>query len=216
VLENLGWREPEHKGQNWFRTFRPLEATDYQAIVGLLRRAFVEVYRLPPEARLVMKTSWEGQTIAPTTQISFASEGHRSTFEKVAKYAVELYGNSVSVDPRKPLIFIQQGSAVITLSVNPIGIHSSLVELYCLLVREIETSPDLLRWLLQENYRIRFGALSLNSEGNVVLKHALVGDTLSEKEIKIVLKLLVDLADELDNRITKQFGGLTARGWTHR
>jgi len=216
VLENLGWREPEHEGQNWFRTFRPLEAGDYQAIVGLVRRAFAEVYRLGPRAPLVMKTSWEGQTIAPITRITFASEGHRSTYERVVKYAVDLYGDSVSIDPRVPLVFVQHGSAVASLSINPIGIHSSVVDFYCLVAREVESTPELLKWLLQQNYRSRFGALSLDGDGDIVLKHGLVGDTLSNEEMRIVIGLLVDLADEFDDKITEKFGGFTAQGWAHR
>lgn len=216
TLENLGWRAPEHEGQNWFRTFRPTRMADYEAIVPLARRAFVEVYGLAPDTPLVLKTSWQGQQIAPITHIEFASEGHRSTYDKIAKYSIQLYGDSVSFDPRKPLVFVQQGSAFTTLCVNPIGIHSSVVEFYCLLVRQPRSGPDLFTWLLRQNYRIRFGALSIDGDGDIVLKHTLVGDTLTADEIRIVLGLLVDLADDLDEKIVEQFGGFTARDWVRR
>src|SRR5262245_16478005 len=44
VLENLGWRPPEHEGQNWFRTFRPSSPEDYDEIVALVHRVWLEVY----------------------------------------------------------------------------------------------------------------------------------------------------------------------------
>src|SRR3954453_11882534 len=46
TLENLGWREPEYEGQNWFRTFRPTTPDDYAQIVSRVRRAFTDVYGL--------------------------------------------------------------------------------------------------------------------------------------------------------------------------
>src|SRR3954451_11699922 len=61
TLENLGWREPEHHGQNWFRTFRPTSAADYAEIVAMARRAFVEVYGLAPDVPLEMKCSWDDE-----------------------------------------------------------------------------------------------------------------------------------------------------------
>jgi hypothetical protein len=65
TLENLGWREPEHEGQNWFRTFRPASADDFGEIVSLVRSAFVEVYRLPSDAELLMTRSWDDQVLTP-------------------------------------------------------------------------------------------------------------------------------------------------------
>ena len=91
-----------------------------------------------------------------------------------------------------------------------------MVDLYSPIVREIETTPELMRWLLHTNYRMRMGALGLDGDGDVVLKHSLVGDTVTREELQIVLTTLVQLADELDDEITRRFGGFTARDWAHR
>jgi hypothetical protein len=60
------------------------------------------------------------------------------------------------------------------------------------------------------------GALSLDGDGDVVLKHSLLGDTVTREELQIVLATLVELADELDDEITGRFGGYTARDWAYR
>ena len=84
------------------------------------------------------------------------------------------------------------------------------------MVREVVQTPDLLKWLLEQNYRSRFGALSLDGDGNIVLRHGLVGDTLTNPEMRIVVAVLVELADELNDKIIEQFGGSRAHGWTQR
>lgn len=216
TLENLGWREPEYKGQNWFRTFRPTQPADYVEIVRLVRSAFTDVYGLPPDVPLLMFRSWDGQVLAPETEIRFASEGHRSTYERVVSYAAELYGEALQLDHRRPLMFVQHGSAITSVAVNPIDIHSSVLDFYSLIVRELETTPELMHWLLSANYRLRLGALSLDGEGDVVLRHSVMGDAVTRDELQILLRVLVELADQMDDEITRRFGGYTARDWAHR
>jgi hypothetical protein len=123
-LENLGWREPEYDAQNWFRTFRPTQPEDFTEIVDLVRRAFSDVYLLPPGAPVSMTRSWDGQVLAPETEIRFASEGHRSTYERVVGYAAQLYDDGLQLDHRRPLMFVQEGSAITSVAVNPLDIHS--------------------------------------------------------------------------------------------
>lgn len=216
TLENLGWREPETEGQNWFRTFRPSEAADYAEMVSEVRRAFALVYGLGPDAAISMERSWDGQVLTPETSIHFASESHRTTYERVASFAQELFGDSLSLDSRRPVLFVQHGSTVTAITVNPIEIHSSVIDVYCLLVREIRLTPELMVWLLSTNYRARLGSLSLDGDGDVVLKHSVVGDTITMDELQIVLRVFVGFADELDDQIVDTFGGYTARDWAHR
>src|SRR5204863_3721229 len=132
ALENLGWREPEYEGQNWFRTFRPSSAKEYAEMASLSRRAFEQVYGLSAERPIQMTRSWDGQVLAPETTIPFASEGHQSTYERVASYAAELYPDTVQFEPRRPLLFIQHGSTIASVAANPVGIHSSIIDLYSL------------------------------------------------------------------------------------
>jgi hypothetical protein len=105
---------------------------------------------------------------------------------------------------------------VTTVAVNPIVVHSTVLDFHSLVVRDIETTPELMRWLLRRNHRLRMGALSLDRDGDIVLKHSLLGDTLTREELQIVLATLVELADELDDEITSRFGGYTARDWAYR
>ena len=212
ALENLGWREGESEGQNWVRTFTPGPEA-LASSVSLARRAFSEVYGLPDDVPLRMTRSWDGQVLAAESAIEFASEGHRTTYERISSYVAEIYPDTTEFAATEPMLFVQHGSTVVTVAISPVEIHSSVVDLYALLVREPPVTPELMRWMLEANNRYRIGALSLDEDGDIVLKHCLLGDLLAAQELRPVLTSFVTLADELDDEISEAFGGYTARDW---
>jgi hypothetical protein len=89
TLENLGWREPEHDCQNWFRTFRPTRDEEFQEIVDLVHRAFAEIYAIAADTPLEMKCSWDGEVIGSETKIRFASEAEERGMSE-AEYEAEV------------------------------------------------------------------------------------------------------------------------------
>ena len=212
ALEHLGWREGEYEGQNWVRTFTPGPEA-LASSVSLARRAFSEVYGLPDDVPLRMTRSWDGQVLAAESAIEFASEGHRTTYERISSYVAEIYPDTTEFAATEPMLFVQHGSTVVTVAISPVEIHSSVVDLYALLVREPPVTPELMRWMLEANNRYRIGALSLDEDGDIVLKHCLLGDLLAAQELRPVLTSFVTLADELDDEISETFGGYTARDW---
>jgi len=216
VLENLGWRPPEHEGQNWFRTFRPESEAEFAEIVALARRAFVEVYRLPADAPVALTTSWGVEEPGGAADVRFAGASHRRAYEQVLSSTVELLGDAVYVDPRRPVLFVRLGSAMTTITVNPLDDDSSLVEFHSWVVTQVPGSPELADYLLKTNYRLPVGAFALDGDGDVVLKHVVLGDTLSQQELQRVLATLIELADDYDDEIRARFGGLRAIDRPHR
>ena len=212
ALEALGWHEGEYEGQNWVRTFMPSREA-FAEIVGRARQAFTDVYGLPEDVPLRMTRSWDGQVLAAESAIEFASEGHRTTYERISSYVAEIYPDTTEFAATEPMLFVQHGSTVVTVAISPVEVHSSVVDLYALVVREPPITPELMRWMLEANNRYRIGALSLDEDGDVVLKHCLLGDLLAAQELRPVLTSFVTLADELDDEISETFGGYTARDW---
>ena len=202
ALEGLGWREGEYEGQNWVRTLHARAGRRSPRRVGLVRQALTEVYGLPEGVPLRMTRSWDGQVLAAESAIEFASEGHRTTYERISSYVAEIYPDTTEFAATEPMLFVQHGSTVVTVAISPVEVHSSVVDLYALVVREPPITPELMRWMLEANNRYRIGALSLDEDGDVVLKHCLLGDLLAAQELRPVLTSFVTLADELDDEIS--------------
>src|SRR5207248_3966737 len=66
--------------------------------------------------------------------------------------AAEIIGDAVEVDEERPAFFVQHGSAMVSIIVHPVAIHSAVVELLSWLVTEVPLTPKLERFLLQTNY----------------------------------------------------------------
>lgn len=126
---------------------------------------------LRPSAALLEWVAGSSKQFTHTTRALQRSSQHsgHSTYDQVAAYALCTFRDSVWLDPRKPVIFIQHGSAMVGLYLKPIGNHSSVVEFYALLVREPRAQNDLSRSLLQQNYRLQFRALSVDGDGDIAL-----------------------------------------------
>ena len=164
-----------------------------------------------------MKRSWDGQVLAAETEIHFAGEGHRSTYGRRRELtSPSCIPDGVRARPAATALFVQEGSTISSAAVNPVDIHSTVIDLYCLLVRELDVTPELMRHLLEANHSDRLGALSLDGDGDVVLKHSLYGDTITREELQLVLASFSGLADEIDDDIAGPFGGYTVRDWAHR
>jgi hypothetical protein len=211
ALGALGFRPPEHEEQNWFQTLQPTSPEDYDEIVALVHRTFRDVYRLPEHTSLRVKMSWDGQALPLDSNLEFASEGHRSTFALLRRCAGELFAeDALSYADDRPAVYMRQGSTMLAAEVVPIEIHSSFVELYSYLVRDIDVTEELCRYLLAANAELPFGSFAIWRENVVLFRHRLLGDTLDEYQLTLVLGALAELADEWDDEIVASFGGRRA------
>lgn len=202
-LVGLGWRKPGKGHRNWFRTFEPKGARDFKSLVGLTRQAFREAYGLPEGAALTLECSWDGQVFSDLPRFRFASEGHRSAWETVARAVGEL-SSPVVADTNEPILFLRRRSLTTMITVGPVGVHSSLVRMTAPLASGVaHPPPDLMQWLLARNAELRFGALSL-ADGEVALGHSLVGDSVTVRELMVVLPEFVDVALRLRRELGRR------------
>jgi type III secretion system-like peptide-binding chaperone len=197
ALESLGWGPPEHEAQNWFRTFQPVTDADYEEIIRLARRAFADVYRLPPDGPLDLTCSWEDADVAADSGIRFASEGHRETYGRILRFAREIFEDHVLADPDTPGMLVARGSIALRIVVNPIAIHSTIVEITGPPLRGVAHSPGLLEFLLKANARVPFGAFVMAGDGRLALRGTLIGDTVDLEELMKATEILFFLVEDL-------------------
>src|SRR3954447_7808786 len=102
--------------------------------------------------------------------MEFANDAHRDSYDLVARYVGELFGEDVSSDPSRPAFTLQEGSALATIEVRPWREWSTTVESQSLFVTEISPSEELYRFLLDENAELLFGAFGLKDETTIIFK----------------------------------------------
>jgi len=71
-----------------------------------------------------------------------------------------------------------------------------------------QITPELTRFLIEENNRLLFGKFSLDSKANAIwYEHALLGDFLDVEELYTAIGAIVTTADQYDEQVCKLSGG---------
>jgi hypothetical protein len=124
---------------------------------------------------------------------------------------ITLQGNSISVG-------FTDASTRVNISVqewgkNKDGDPSSLVQLSCPILWEVEPTPALYEWVAREGGRYFFGHVvaydDTSAAGKIFLmmSHTLLGDYLDEGELSGALYAMLGTADGLDDELKEKFGG---------
>lgn len=71
-------------------------------------------------------------------------------------------------------------------------------------------NAELMKFLLRENDRMRFGAYGLDEDEDIFFEHTIVGSTCDKEELKASVVAVVMTADDADDKIIAKWGGQRA------
>lgn len=71
--------------------------------------------------------------------------------------------------------------------------------------------PDLMKFLLNKNAGLVFGAFGMDSKGTVGFSHTILASSMDAKELGASVRSVLLMADNLDDEIVKRWGGRTMR-----
>ncbi|MFN5980493.1 MAG: T3SS (YopN, CesT) and YbjN peptide-binding chaperone 1, partial [Pseudanabaena sp.] len=78
-----------------------------------------------------------------------------------------------------------------------------------------ELKPDLMRYLLEENAKMIFGAFGISPDNEILFEHSIIGSTCNIKELEVSVKAVMEIADEYDDKIVNRWGGKRALDRIH-
>lgn len=128
-----------------------------------------------------------------------------ATRVRVREYLNEIYPDFVEFDDGR--FTVQEGSATISVTVRPWHEGDSAVELTSQLVTGGTITQEVMRWLLEKNVELHFGALGLLFDDTVVYSHTLPGCDLSRKEFEATIRTVAAIADHYDDELRAMTGG---------
>jgi hypothetical protein len=141
--------------------------------------------------------------------MNFENDAHKSCYEKVNDYMTQLYGESAGADSEDPVFYLSSGSATVQVRVQPWYEHT-VVAVLSWVVTEVEASKELLKYLLNENFQLLFGAFAVDDQNDILFNQILLGDTIDKEELRTTISAVAETADRYDDEIVKRFGGMTA------
>lgn len=128
-----------------------------------------------------------------------------SVSEKVRSYLQEIYPDFVEFDSGN--YTMQEGSATISVTVRPWHERDIAVEFTSQLVSGANVTPELMKWLLEKNVELHFGAFGLLFDDTVVYSQTLPGCDLSRQEFESTVRTVATIADHYDDEIVAMSGG---------
>lgn len=131
-----------------------------------------------------------------------------STRKRVRGFLQEIYPDFVEFDDGT--FTLQEGSATVSIIVRPWHVGDSAVEFTSQLVSGANVTAEVMRWLLQKNVELHFGALGLLFDDTIVYSQTLPGCDLSNKEFEATVRTVATIADHYDDEVVAMAGGKTS------
>jgi hypothetical protein len=144
--------------------------------------------------------------------VEFKTKAQEQTYQKVGEYLGQSFGSTgFAPHPELPSYVGTQGSCMVEVTVYP-WTNDAVVNIRSCLVMDIgELQPQLLRFLLDENFKFVFGGFSLDPNGDINFEETLLGSMLDRDELEKAVGAVLATSDDYDNRIVSQYGGVTGR-----
>jgi hypothetical protein len=128
-----------------------------------------------------------------------------ATRTRVREYLNEVFPDFVEFEDGR--FTVQEGSATISITIRTWHEGDSAVEFTSQLVTGGTISPEVMRWMLEKNVELHFGALGLLFDDTIVYSHTLPGCDLSRKEFEATIRTVATIADHYDDELVGMTGG---------
>lgn len=142
--------------------------------------------------------------------MQFVTVAQRQCYEKVGPWVTDLFGGSVLRNPEKPILGVMHGSAFAQVGVFPWTDDDAIITTRSYVVTNVDLTPELMRFLLEENGGMHFGAFGVDDDGDIFFEHSIVGSTCDRKELESSVTAVVQTADDYDDQIVARWGGQRA------
>lgn len=142
--------------------------------------------------------------------MEFKTEAQKAHFEKIGQYMKELFGEMTGTRDDYPGYYLLMGSALVNVFILPWGDNETVVNCRAYVVTGAERTPEMLEYLLRENYEMRFGAFGLDKDGAVTFEQNIVGSTCDKNELRASVMAVLGTADQYDDQIVARWGGKRA------
>ncbi|MEQ8168933.1 MAG: hypothetical protein ABRQ38_08560 [Candidatus Eremiobacterota bacterium] len=130
---------------------------------------------------------------------------------KVENYLMKTYGGDGYDKVSDTLFVTRRGSTFVYIYIQKDKERDEAIVLCrAAVVKGARLDEPLLYNLLRMNNKNVLGRFSIDEDGYILLDHVLLGSTLDEKELITSIVHIGVIADEMDDLIIEEYGGITA------
>ncbi len=139
--------------------------------------------------------------------MEFQTKAQQACYDQIAIWMQELFGKFPCARQDFPGLGLFMNSALVEVLVYAWNEDDAIINVRSHVVTGADPSPELMRFLLQENTGMRFGAFGIDETNNILFEHTIVGSTCDKKELEASVKAVLAVSDDYDDRIVERWGG---------
>lgn len=148
--------------------------------------------------------------------IAFTNTTQEQTYQRVADYLKSsLFRDSIRLQADKPRFnLLYQDSTLIEVDVLPWDVNPweetemAIVRAFSYITVGNINNLELIRFLMAENHKMRFGAFQIDESGQVVFAHNILGgDSMDLRELQTCILSVAAIANAYEEVIIEKFGG---------
>ena len=118
----------------------------------------------------------------------------------------EAFGAQVREAPSEPAFHVPLGRIGARVEVVAIGDSDAAIDVYAWIAQGLEATPEMAAFLAVRNAGLRFGALCVDGDGDVIFRHALFPDGASTAVLSRLVMVIATTAEDLDDELRSRFG----------
>lgn len=142
--------------------------------------------------------------------MQFQTPAQEACYHKVALWMQELFGKFPCARQDIPGLGLFMGSALVEVLILPWGEEDSVINTRAYVVTGAALTSDLMRFLLEQNSNMIFGAFGIDAKGDILFEHSIVGSTCDKKELESSVNAVLEVSDEYDDQLVERWGGKRA------
>ncbi len=133
------------------------------------------------------------------------TDATRTLHERAGRYLRAAFGDQVLESPDEPAYYVGLGRIGVRVNVAAAGDDGAVLEAYSWIAQQLPVTPELGLHLVQRNAEMRFGSLSIDGEGAIILEHALFSEEASQTILERLVRVMAETADALDQELLDRF-----------
>ncbi|MBM4043520.1 MAG: YbjN domain-containing protein [Planctomycetes bacterium] len=143
--------------------------------------------------------------------MKFATEAQKACYERIASWMKEGFTEFVMFDRNQPAWGISIGEGILgEIIVAPWGDDEAIVRIRAHVVVGARLSPDLMRYLLTKNHKLRLGAFTIDDDGDILIERTVLGPACSKRDFGLSVASVIQAALEYHGEIIRRWGGQIA------
>jgi hypothetical protein len=139
--------------------------------------------------------------------VEFETAAQDRVYRKVKCHLEALLGDRLDALAEAPQFLLESQWIRTHVVVLPWGEDDAVITVRAYLAYGLERPPKLLKFLLEQNDKLRLGGLGIDSDGDIYFEHTIVGSTCNEEKLRSSALAVISAARETRDEIMHVYPG---------